>query len=107
MAAKKTAGQSEASGNLQHFETDFTRLGEIVSRLEVGNIPLEEMLKLYEEGMQLSGRLSSTLNEAELRVETLAKAHEEMGLEHSRDSSASAKSASADDAAAEDFLLEE
>jgi exodeoxyribonuclease VII small subunit len=53
------------------------RLTVIVDRLESGNIPLEEMLKLYEEGVALSKSLSGVLSEAELRVEKLRAVHEE------------------------------
>ena len=71
--AKNTAG-SEFSG----FEKEFEHLGEIVERLESGNIPLEEMLKLYEEGTLLASKLAETLKQAELKVRTLSKVHEEL-----------------------------
>lgn len=70
MPARKTSGIST-------FETDLDRLTQIVDRLESGNIPLEEMLKLYEEGVALSKSLSGVLSEAELRVEKLRAMHEE------------------------------
>jgi exodeoxyribonuclease VII small subunit len=60
------------------FESEFERLGAIVGRLEDGNIPLEEMLKLYEEGTVLAAKLSDTLKQAELKVRTLSKVHEEL-----------------------------
>jgi exodeoxyribonuclease VII small subunit len=60
------------------FETEFDRLGVIVGKLEDGNISLEEMLKLYEEGTVLAAKLSDTLKQAELKVRTLSKAHEEL-----------------------------
>lgn len=62
---------------ISSFETDLERLTAIVDRLESGNIPLEEMLKLYEEGVALSKSLSGVLQEAELRVEKLRAVHEE------------------------------
>jgi exodeoxyribonuclease VII small subunit len=64
--------------DLSSFETEFERLGIIVGRLEEGNISLEEMLKLYEEGTSLAAKLSDTLKQAELKVRTLSKAHEEL-----------------------------
>ena len=70
----KTATKSEFSG----FEQDFEHLGTIVERLETGNIPLEEMLKLYEEGTELAKKLADTLKQAELKVRTLSKVHEEL-----------------------------
>ena len=60
------------------FESEFERLGKIVGDLEEGNIPLEKMLKLYEEGTELAAKLSKTLKEAELKVRTLSKVHEEL-----------------------------
>ncbi|HYM21486.1 MAG TPA: exodeoxyribonuclease VII small subunit [Candidatus Kapabacteria bacterium] len=70
----KTATKSEFSG----FEHDFEHLGSIVERLEQGNISLEEMLKLYEEGTALAAKLVETLKTAELKVRTLSKVHEEL-----------------------------
>jgi exodeoxyribonuclease VII small subunit len=64
--------------SIDSFESEFDRLSAIVSRLEDGNIPLEEMLKLYEEGTVLAAKLSDTLKQAELKVRTLSKVHEEL-----------------------------
>jgi exodeoxyribonuclease VII small subunit len=63
------------------FESEFERLAAIVDRLEQGNVPLAEMLTLYEEAMTLSAKLKSVLTEAELRVEKLAAVHEESAIE--------------------------
>lgn len=60
------------------FESEFQRLGDIVSQLESGNIALDEMLRLYEEGTTLAAKLSKMLNTAELKVEKLSKVHEEL-----------------------------
>ena len=62
---------------LKTFEQDFERLAALVDRLEQGNVPLAEMLTLYEEAMALSAKLKTTLDEAELRIEKLAQVHEE------------------------------
>ncbi len=59
------------------FESEFERLATIADKLEQGNVPLAEMLTLYEEAMTLSAKLKTTLDEAELRVEKLAALHEE------------------------------
>ncbi len=64
--------------DLGSFESEFERLAKIVGRLEEGNIPLDEMLKLYEEGTVLAAKLSETLKQAELKVRTLSKVHEEL-----------------------------
>ena len=65
-------------GDLGSFESEFERLAKIVGRLEEGNISLDEMLKLYEEGTVLAAKLSDTLKQAELKVRTLSKVHEEL-----------------------------
>ncbi|MDP4197941.1 MAG: exodeoxyribonuclease VII small subunit [Bacteroidota bacterium] len=77
MARQKQHPQPIASAPLVHFEQDFDRLATLVDKLEQGNVPLGEMLALYEEAMTLSERLKTTLDEAELRVEKLAAIHEE------------------------------
>lgn len=67
-----------AQGEFTSFESEFERLGEIVLRLESGNIPLDQMLGLYEEGTTLAAKLSNMLKSAELKVEKLSKVHEEL-----------------------------
>jgi exodeoxyribonuclease VII small subunit len=58
------------------FEEALTKLEGIVERLEEGEIPLEESLKLFEEGIRLSRFCSQKLDEAEKRVEILLKDEE-------------------------------
>jgi exodeoxyribonuclease VII small subunit len=70
--------RKQESPSSPSFESEFERLSTIVDRLEQGNVPLAEMLTLYEEAMALSAKLKSVLTEAELRVEKLAAVHEEM-----------------------------
>lgn len=45
----------------------------IVANLEKGDIPLEQALKLFEEGIQLSTSCRNELENAEGRVEVLLK----------------------------------
>ncbi|MDD4856833.1 MAG: exodeoxyribonuclease VII small subunit [Candidatus Krumholzibacteria bacterium] len=54
------------------FEDAFGRLNEIVKNLEEGDVPLEESMKLYEEGMRLGSLCRSILSEAEERMKSLA-----------------------------------
>jgi exodeoxyribonuclease VII small subunit len=63
---------------LGSFEKKLERLSDIVSKLESSETPLEEMLRLYEEGTTLSADLTKLLRHAELKVETLTKIHEEL-----------------------------
>ncbi|HET9136665.1 MAG TPA: exodeoxyribonuclease VII small subunit [Candidatus Kapabacteria bacterium] len=69
---------AKTTTSVASFESEFERLSSIVERLEGGNIPLEEMLKLYEDGTLLAAKLTETLKQAELKVRTLSKVHEEL-----------------------------
>ena len=55
------------------FEKALNRMSAIVSRLEKGDLPLEESLQLFEEGVKLSRYCSDRLEEAERRIEVLVK----------------------------------
>ena len=55
------------------FETALARLEEIVQELEKGDVPLEQSLKLFEEGIKLSRLCTKRLDEAERKVEILVK----------------------------------
>jgi exodeoxyribonuclease VII small subunit len=53
------------------FEANLKRLSEIVQALERGDLPLEESLALFEEGVRLSRDSQARLDVAEKRVEQL------------------------------------
>lgn len=55
------------------FEKALARLEEIVQKLEEGDLPLQEALALYEQGVALSRRCQDLLDEAELRVSQLVE----------------------------------
>jgi exodeoxyribonuclease VII small subunit len=55
------------------FEGALLRLEQIVQRLEKGELPLEESLVLYEEGIKLSRLCHAKLEEAEGKIEQLVK----------------------------------
>jgi exodeoxyribonuclease VII small subunit len=55
----------------ERFEEILLRLRGLVERLEGGNLPLEESLRAFEEGMDLCRRGTSILDSAEKKVETL------------------------------------
>jgi exodeoxyribonuclease VII small subunit len=57
----------------ERFEDALNKLEKVVSKLEEGDIPLEESLKLFEEGIRLSRFCNLKLDEAEKRVEILLK----------------------------------
>jgi exodeoxyribonuclease VII small subunit len=49
------------------------RLEEIVGKLEEEQVPLEESMRLYEEGMKLGRRCRRILDEADERIRKLAE----------------------------------
>lgn len=59
--------------NKHTFEQSVSRLETIVSSLEQGEVPLEESIKLYEEGIRLSAECLDTLRHAELTIKKLTK----------------------------------
>lgn len=56
------------------FEESMGRLEQIVRSLEQGNVPLEESLKLFEEGTRLVRHCGNQLDEAELKVKQVMTA---------------------------------
>ncbi len=54
------------------FEQSLERLEEIAALLEQGNAPLEDALKLYEEGTALAAECSRTLNAAQIKITELS-----------------------------------
>jgi exodeoxyribonuclease VII small subunit len=58
---------------LPKFEDCLQRLEKIIDELERGDMPLEQALKLFEEGVQLSNNCRKELEEAEGKVEILLK----------------------------------
>lgn len=53
------------------FEKKLTRLEEIVQKMEKGDLPLENSLKLFEEGIGLTRDCQTQLTEAENKIKLL------------------------------------
>ncbi len=53
VCAGEISQEQTGAGSGPDFETAFARLEEIVAALEKGTAPLEESMKLYEEGVRL------------------------------------------------------
>jgi exodeoxyribonuclease VII small subunit len=70
-AGRKTGGSSEASE--LSFEEALERLESIVSRLEEGDVPLEESLEAYAEGTRLARRCMDRLARAEAMIKKLSE----------------------------------
>jgi len=81
MPAKSSDGRKAPMG----FEQRLERLEKLADTLRQGNIPLEDALSLFEEGMKLSRSLEKDLSKVERRVEILTREPEgdleEPGLE--------------------------
>jgi exodeoxyribonuclease VII small subunit len=71
MAEKKT-------GTPASFEQSVTRMNEIIRRLEQGDTPLADSIKLFEEGAKLAGHCEDLLQKAEQRVTKLVKTGEKV-----------------------------
>jgi exodeoxyribonuclease VII small subunit len=55
------------------FEQAMARLEAIVGELEKGDLPLDESLKIFEEGIRLSKNCLKVLEDAERKVEVLVQ----------------------------------
>ncbi len=55
------------------FEESLKKLETIVEQLEKGDLPLEDSLKLFEQGVDLSASCKKELDEAESKVQTLTR----------------------------------
>lgn len=55
------------------FEKAMERLEKIIDDLESGDLGLDESIKVFEEGVELSRKCYKKLSEAELKVKKLIK----------------------------------
>ena len=55
------------------FEAAMKQLEQIVQELESGNLPLEDSIKKFEEGIKLSKFCSAKLDETEKKITLLLK----------------------------------
>ncbi len=60
--------------NNASFEANMQRLEQIVRAMERGDVPLEESLKLFQEGTDLVAKCGKLLDEAELQVKKIMTA---------------------------------
>ena len=56
------------------FEQNMQRLEQIVRAMERGDVPLEESLKLFQEGTDLVQKCGKLLDEAEMQVKRIMTA---------------------------------
>ena len=60
--------------NNASFESAMKRLEEIVRAMERGDVPLEESLKLFQEGTELVRNCQKLLDEAQMQVKKIMTA---------------------------------
>ncbi len=68
-ATTGAGGAPDAAG----FEQNLEKLEAIVRRLEGGEVPLDEALRLYEEGIEAYKLCQKTLQEADLKIRKLVE----------------------------------
>lgn len=73
------------SDNQKSFEENIQRLEQIVRALERGDAPLEQSLKLFQEGTDLVASCGKLLDEAELQVKKIASAADGSPIEEEFD----------------------
>jgi exodeoxyribonuclease VII small subunit len=69
--ASRPGAAKKAPAEPSSFEDATRRLGDIVTQLEGGDLPLERSLELFEEGVRLARAAQDRLDKAERRVEEL------------------------------------
>ena len=57
------------------FEQSREKLNQLVEKMERGNLPLEQSLQYFEEGVALINACQKALMQAEQKVKTLTKQH--------------------------------
>lgn len=53
------------------FEAEMKKLADIAAKMEAGDLPLEESMKLYTEAVELAKKLKDYIEQAKQKVETL------------------------------------
>ena len=77
MAKKPKQPQPEEETPFASFEESMTQLSEIVDKLEGGEIPLNDAVALFEQGMEIAKRSQAQLDRVEKRVEELLRVEED------------------------------
>jgi exodeoxyribonuclease VII small subunit len=69
--AEPTAPRQDVAS--MSFEEALAQLEKIVARLESGDVPLEDSIRIYERGAQLKAHCEAKLRAAELKVEKIVQ----------------------------------
>ena len=65
--------ENESEGTKVDFESALEELENLVSKMESGELSLDDSLKAFERGIELTRTCQSTLEAAELRIQMLTK----------------------------------
>ena len=68
------------NNSVSDFETSLQALEDIVSKMEQGELSLEQSLTAFEQGVQLTRTCQTTLKEAEQRVSKLTQKGDDFQL---------------------------
>ncbi len=71
--------ENNINGNDVKFEQLMQSLDEIVKKLSSGTTPLDEMISLYEEGMEISKKCKKMLDDFDARLDIALKNEKENG----------------------------
>jgi exodeoxyribonuclease VII small subunit len=63
------------------FEKDLKQLEDVVAKLEQGDLPLDEAMKLFQDGMRLSKLCSQRLSAVEREIKKLVAEGDKLKLE--------------------------
>ena len=66
----------------ENFEEIMKRLEEVTNKLEKEQLPLDESVKLFEEGIELSKKCNSKLEEAEKKITVLINENDNLREEN-------------------------
>ena len=67
---------SKTDTNTLSFEESLEQMTKLVEKLESGELPLEESVAAFEQGVKLSRRCESLLDKAEQRLQVLGNSED-------------------------------
>ena len=70
----------------ESFESLYHELEETITKLEAGDLSLDESLALFQRGMELAKKCGTMLDSAELRIKQLVPQGEEIDIEEIEES---------------------
>lgn len=69
--ARKPSSSTGSETKLPDFETSIQRLEQLIDQVESGQVPLEESIERYAQGMELVRHCRSILEKAEQKIRLL------------------------------------